>query len=86
MLRAPAPDSFATREWQIIDQVIPVPFAIGSGDLQRFDWLPSVDNVIGSPVELRRYPRFLAYHLSEPFDNSEIVSDSRCASSLSGIS
>ncbi|MDJ0653629.1 MAG: hypothetical protein QNJ40_05735 [Xanthomonadales bacterium] len=77
VLRAPAPDSFATREWQIIDQVIPVPFAIGSGDLQRFDWLPSVDNVIGSPVELRRYPRFLAYHLSEPFDNSEIVSDSR---------
>jgi hypothetical protein len=77
VLRAPAADNFQTREWSVIDQVIPVPFPIGSQDLDRIDWIPSVDTVIGSSAEIRRFSRFRAHHFSEPFSPSEIISDSR---------
>jgi hypothetical protein len=77
ILRSPAADNFSLREWQIIDQKIPVPLPLGSGDLDAFDWLPMIDNQVGSSTEIRRYSQYLAHHYSEPFDTSEIISSSR---------
>lgn len=77
VLRAPSADDFRTREWQVVDQVIPIPFPVGQQDLERFDWLPIVDNISGSPTDIRRYGRFPAYHFTEPFDDSQVVADSR---------
>ncbi|MEM1080437.1 MAG: hypothetical protein AAGH65_02535, partial [Pseudomonadota bacterium] len=77
VLRAPSANDFTTREWQIVDQAIPIPFPVGQQDLDRFDWLPITDNISGSPNELRRYGRFQAYSFTEPFDDSQVIADSR---------
>ncbi len=77
VLRAPAANDFTTREWQIVDQVVPVPFPISSQDLQRFDWLPIADTLNDSPIEIRRYARIPAHHFEEPFDASQVTTDSR---------
>jgi hypothetical protein len=77
IMRSPAADNFSVREWQILDQTIPVPLPLGANDLERFDWLPSIDNQIGDATDIRRYSQYLAHHYSEPFDDSQIVSSSR---------
>jgi len=77
VLRAPDADNFSTREWQIVDQAIPIPFPVGQSELERFDWLPIADNISGSPTEIRRYGRFPAFHFAEPFDDSQVIADSR---------
>ncbi len=76
VLRAPAGNNFEVREWSVVDQVIPVPFQLGSQDLDDPDWLPA-DTLIGSSQEVRQFSRFRAYHFSEPFDESQVISDSR---------
>ena len=76
VLRAPNPGDFATREWQVVDQAIPVPFPIGSTQLQNFAWNP-LQSLSGSATEVRRYARFRAYNYAEPFNESEVTADSR---------
>ena len=78
VLRAPDAFDFRTREWQIVEQVMPVPFPISSQDLERFDWSPLTDTLSGSAAEIRRYGRFRAFHFDEEnFDDAEVTSDSR---------
>ncbi|TVQ35698.1 MAG: hypothetical protein EA370_09045 [Wenzhouxiangella sp.] len=77
VLRAPSFDDFTTRQWQVIDQVLPVPFPIGSQDLRNVNWLPLADSLSNSFNEIRRYSQFRAHHFSEPFDESQIATDSR---------
>ncbi|GAA4812276.1 hypothetical protein GCM10011365_21160 [Marinicella pacifica] len=77
ILRSPSANDFSMREWQIVDQKIPVPLPLGSGDLDTFDWLPIIDNQVGSAIDIRRYSQYRAHHYSEPFDPSEIISSSR---------
>ncbi|HRQ63613.1 MAG TPA: hypothetical protein PKZ76_01890 [Xanthomonadaceae bacterium] len=77
VLRAPSAFDFTTREWQVVDQAVPIPFPVGSADLGRYDWNPVADTLSGSSVEVRRYARFRAYHLAEPFDDSQVTADSR---------
>lgn len=77
VMRSPDADDFSVREWQVLDQVIPVPLPIGASDLDSFDWLPILDNQIGDSTEIRRYSQYLAHHYSEPFDLDQIISSSR---------
>ncbi len=77
ILRSPSADDFKTREWTVVDQVLPVPFPIGAGDLDDEGWLPLEDMLSGPFGEIRRFSSFRAHHFSEPFDDSEIISDSR---------
>ncbi len=77
VLRSPAAFEFKTREWAVVDQVLPVPFPIGSADLEDPAWLPEADSLSGTFTEIRRFSSFLAHHFSEPYDSSEIISDSR---------
>ena len=77
VLRAAGANDFSVREWQVIDQVLPVPFPIGSSDLQNANWLPLSDSLSDAFNEVRRYSQFRAHHFTEPFDDSQVTSDSR---------
>lgn len=77
VMRAPSANDFTIREWQVVDQAIPVPFPIGSQDLGRFDWNPVADTLSESSTEVRRYGRFRAFHFAEPFSDDQVTADSR---------
>ena len=77
VLRAPSATDFTTRQWQIVDQAVPIPFPIGAQDLDDANWNPIADTLNGASTDLRRYGRFRAYHFAEPFDDSQVTSDSR---------
>jgi hypothetical protein len=77
VLRSPSANDFAVREWQVVDQAVPVPFPINSQELTDYDWLPVADTLSESSTEIRRYGRFRAFHFAEPFDDSQVTSDSR---------
>lgn len=77
VLRPPTPGDFATREWTVVDQVLPVPFPIGATDLDNDAWIPAADTLSDGFGQIRRHPSLRAYHFEEPFDDSEVISDSR---------
>ncbi|NBD96079.1 MAG: hypothetical protein GVY11_06365 [Gammaproteobacteria bacterium] len=77
VLRAPTFDDFSTRQWQIVDQVLPVPFPIGQQELEDSNWIPLADSLSDSFNEIRRYSQFRAHHYTEPFDETQIATDSR---------
>ena len=79
VLRAPSDDLFATREWQVIDQVIPVPFPLGANDLDNPAWIPTNDTLSESFARIRRIGAFRAYHTdgTTPVDPEELSTDSR---------
>ncbi len=76
VLRSPS-DSFDTRDWEVVDQVIPEPFPIGDADLQDPDWIPINDSLGGDFTTIRRFSRFRAYHDPNGFDPEETTEDSR---------
>ena len=69
VLRSPTSGDFRIREWQVIDQVLPVPFPIGSQDLDNANWLPLSDSLSDAFNEVRRYSQFRAYHFTDAFDD-----------------
>ncbi|MBF0452260.1 MAG: IPT/TIG domain-containing protein [Candidatus Magnetomorum sp.] len=73
------PDSLDldTREWTIVDQKLPVPMPVGNSNLNNPDWIPSLDSLDGSMMQVRRYSSFRAYHDSGYFDENEVSFDSR---------
>ena len=79
VLRSPSDDLFQTREWQVVDQVIPVPFPLGASDLDNPAWIPSNDTLSESFARIRRVGAFRAYHTDgiEPVDPEELSTDSR---------
>ena len=78
IIRAPYGDSFDTRTFKVVDQILPVPFAIHSTDLEdNRGWIPINDTLSGSFFNMRRHSRFRAYHDSGAGWDTEIVRDSR---------
>ncbi|KMT64331.1 PA14 domain-containing protein [Catenovulum maritimum] len=73
------PDSLEldTREWEVVDQVIPVPLPARDSDLNSNSWIPSADSVSGSFDKIRRHSSFRAYHDSGVFDVNSMTFDSR---------
>jgi len=76
VLRSPDPLDFSVREWQVIDQAIPVPLPIGTADMERYDWTPQ-DTLSESRVNIRRYPMMDAFHYSGVVKDDEMTGDSR---------
>ena len=76
VLRSPDPLDFTVREWQIVDQAVPIPFPVSSQDMGRYDWLAS-HSLDGARTTIRRYPMMRAHHFSEPFNDDQVTSDSR---------
>jgi hypothetical protein len=77
VMRAPTQGEPYVREWRILDQALPVPFPLSSGDLEDPAWIPINDTLIEDFAAIRRFGRFRAYHDSGSFNASETISDSR---------
>ena len=62
-MRVPGSDVGKTVEWAVADQVTPVPYAIGSSQLDDRDWTPMYDGYTGGidiAARIRRHPSFRA--------------------------
>jgi hypothetical protein len=75
--RSPTGNTLATREWKVIDQVIPVPFPIGASDLNDPTWIPANDSLADSFAQIRRFSSFRAYHDAGDYDPDESIKDTR---------
>ena len=79
VLRTPAGNSLATREWKIIDQRLPVPFALTDQDLEDPAWVPLLDSfgdfgaVFG---DIRKFSSFSAHH-DDGFNAAQTVNNNR---------
>ncbi|OPZ30028.1 MAG: hypothetical protein BWZ02_00886 [Lentisphaerae bacterium ADurb.BinA184] len=62
ILRVPTGDGVAVREWNLVNQRIPVPYPISESDLQDYNYVPAVDSLAGSFSDIVRHTRFRAYH------------------------
>nr|WP_226895455.1 chitobiase/beta-hexosaminidase C-terminal domain-containing protein [Luteolibacter marinus] len=63
-MRVPT-DQFTVRNWQIMDQMIPVPFPIGNLEIQDPGYLPLADSLsfAGNAFgRIRKFPEFPAFH------------------------
>ncbi|MBZ0114527.1 MAG: hypothetical protein K8J08_18835 [Thermoanaerobaculia bacterium] len=76
ILRAPSSGDFTVRQWNVVDQVVPVPFPVGEINLQDPEWIPLNDTLSGELGASRRLARFRAYH-DDGFDPTEMSFDSR---------
>jgi hypothetical protein len=76
VLRTPS-DSFQTRDWVVVDQVIPEPFPIGDTDLTNPDWIPANDSLGGNFSDIRRFSTFRAHHDGGFYNDEETTTDSR---------
>ena len=65
------------REWQVIDQRIPVPLPVTSSSLNNQDFIPVEDTLVGDFGETRRISSFRAYHDGGQFNDAETHTDSR---------
>ncbi len=77
ILRSPTGFRGDEREFNVLDQVLPVPFPIGVHELDDPSWIPSVDTLAGHMTAMRRFGRFRAYHDSGEFNPNEAHRDSR---------
>jgi hypothetical protein len=75
--RSPTGNTLATREWRVIDQVIPIPFPIGASDLTDPTWIPVNDSLADSFAQIRRFASFRAYHDAGDYDPAETTTDTR---------
>ena len=69
-MRAPGLADGTHWRFSVVDQVIPAPYDIGSYDLDRDMWYPSMNDAdwgdgYDSTVKVRRHPSFRAYYGSE---------------------
>jgi hypothetical protein len=77
ILRSPSSYELETREFNVVDQKLPVPFPIGVLDLNNPGWIPRNDSLSETYGDIRRFSSFRAYHDSGWFDESEATQDSR---------
>ncbi len=77
VMLVPTSNDLATREWSIVNQRIPVPYAISDSDLAEPHWHAATDSLNAPYDRLVRYSRFRAYHDTGYFDESEMTYCSR---------
>ncbi|ETR73548.1 MAG: hypothetical protein OMM_00861 [Candidatus Magnetoglobus multicellularis str. Araruama] len=66
-----------TREWTVVDQRLPIPLPVRGSDLNNPSWIPSLDSLDGSMIQVRRFSSFRAYHDNGYFDENEMSFESR---------
>ncbi|MFH0909409.1 MAG: ELWxxDGT repeat protein [bacterium] len=76
IMRSPTDNTGAIREWKVVDQVLPAPFALSEGELSAPDWIPMNDTLLNF-MSIRRIGSFRAYHDSGAFNPAETISNSR---------
>ena len=77
IMRTPTGRSGETREWTVVEQVLPIPFSIGRSDLDDPDWIPMNDSLFDTFARIRRHGRILAHHDSGRFNPAETIRNSR---------
>ncbi len=77
VLRAQDGNDFETRLWRVVDQKLPVPFAIGQAEIKNPSYIPANDSLGGSIAEIRKFSSFRAFHDSGTFTEKEAITDSR---------
>lgn len=77
VMLVPDSEDLDSREWTVVDQRLPVPMPVGDSDLNDPGWIPSLDGLDGSMIQIRRYSSFRAYHDAGYFDASQMSYDSR---------
>lgn len=80
ILRTPTGGSFATREFNVVDQALPAPFPVGASDFNNPRYIPFNDSLDNSFTAIRQFPRFRAYHSAGPGNLpllNEMASDTR---------
>ena len=64
-------------DWNVVDQVIPVPYAIGATELDDTDWIPTYTGYSGgidAMAKIRRLPSFRALIADEDDDDKALAS------------
>lgn len=77
VLRSPTGGRGLERHFQVVDQVLPLPFPIGAGDLADPNFIPMFDGLSAPLVPVRRFGRLRAFHDSGEFSAAELNKDSR---------
>ena len=77
VMRSPTGNTLATREYKILDQVVPVPFPIGASDVDDPTWIPINDSLAEGFAQIRRYSSFRAYHDAGVYDDTQSTKDTR---------
>jgi len=77
ILRSPSENGGDIREFNVLDQVLPVPFPLGGASLADPHWLPAMDASYASSAAIRRHGSIRAYHDSGVFNEAELTRNSR---------
>ena len=80
IIRVPYSDSFETRIFKVVDQIIPMPFPLSDTQLSDPDWIPVTDMRESGQdfLALRRHSRMRAYPVSgEQGWEAQLQADSR---------
>jgi hypothetical protein len=76
IMRSPTDNTGAFREWKVLDQVLPAPFALSEGEMDDPTWIPINDTLVNFAAGRRLGP-FRAYHDSGAFNVAETINNSR---------
>lgn len=76
VMLVPNSSSLAMREWNVVDQKIPVPLPVSQGNLVDPKYIPIKDSLNGTIADIRRYSSFRAFH-DAGFTPDQMSFDSR---------
>lgn len=78
VMTVPNSPELAIREWNVVDQAIPVPYPIGDNDLTDPLWRQVTDSLAGPEAEIRKFSSFRAYgNNTSTVSDDQLVFDSR---------
>lgn len=77
VMRAPTGNDLTTRQWRVLDQAVPVPFAIGANDFTNPNWIAAQDSLSENYGQPRRFSAMRAYSDSYGAEDGEITTSSR---------
>jgi hypothetical protein len=77
VMRSPSGNVGDIRQWNILDQKLPIPFPLSASSLAAPTWIPINDTLSDQIADIRQYAQFRAYHDAGNFDPSQTISDTR---------
>ncbi|MCF7837324.1 MAG: LamG domain-containing protein [Candidatus Marinimicrobia bacterium] len=80
IMRSPGSAGDNLLAYNVVDQVVPLPFPIGASALDEPDWMALYDAFTGNGdplASIRRYPSLRAYHDQSSFADDQMISSTR---------
>ena len=80
VMRSPGSDGDDLLAYNVIDQVVPLPFPLGTSSLDEPDWTTIYNAYTGGGdalASIRRYPSLRAYHDNGTFSEDAMLSNTR---------